>query len=422
MKVAILSNFQDLNPGYSLTGIVSDQARMLKKYGHEVHLFVCEVFNDKHNDEGLSENAIIEKKVPFAHLTDYRSRSAITAEHQMTAKATTKMLVDELSQGYEIVFTHDWVFTGWNLPYAMGIQEASKALPNIRWMHWIHSVPAMGFDWWQIREYGSFHKIIFPNKTDIIRVAEAYNGEVNDVRVIHHIKDLRSWFEFDKVTCDFIDDFPGVMQADVVMVVPSSTDRLAAKRVDETIRIVSSIKEKGLKVCFVCANQWATGKQPKENVNRYRQIAGRNGLKVNEEFIFTSEWRKEYATGLPKRVLRELFQCSNLFIFPTKEESFGLVVPEAALAGGVLLVLNRSLQMLYEVAGFNGIYFDFGSFHNQFKADNPKQYFDDIAKIIIGRMRQNEGIMAKTFMRQKYNYDYLYRKEYEPVMAESKTW
>jgi len=54
--------------------------------------------------------------------------------------------------------------------------------------------------------------------------------------------------------------------------------------------------------------------------------------------------------------------------------------------------------------------------------DNAAAYYKDVAQIILGRMRENEAICSKSFMRQNYNYDRLYEREYSTVMAESKTW
>lgn len=413
MKIAILTNFLEFQPGYSLTGIVKDQVTMLHKYGHEVHLFV----NEKYHGEPF-ENAYMHCKIPFAHLTDYQSKRELSLDHKATVKATASVLRNELV-GFDFAFTHDFIFTGWFLPYGLGCREAGKYLPDTYWLHWIHSIPTAGRDWWRIQWYGRQHKIIYPNETDRVRVAEQYHGAVDDVRVIPHIKDLRSWFDFDPETIEFLDWCPEIMQSDIVQVYPASVDRLEAKRVREVILILAKLKDMGVSVCLVLANQWATGTQQKQDIDRYKRIATRNGLRVGREVVFSSEFKSgKYEVGLPKRILRELSQCANLFIFPTREESFGLVLPEAILSGGVLPIINRSLTMQLEVSGFTTLGFDFGSYNNKIEHPNEGNFLQGVAMIILGRMQQNESIMAKTFVRKRYNWDNIYNRFYAPIMAE----
>ncbi|GAG84067.1 unnamed protein product, partial [marine sediment metagenome] len=193
------------------------------------------------------------------------------------------------------------------------------------------------------------------------------------------------------------------------------------KRLDAVAGIFGQLKKRGYSVFVAVANQWATGKQRKDDVEKYYKIAESAGLIRGSEFEFTSEWDATYATGIPKKMIRELQLCSNLFIFPTREESFGLVGPEAALSG-VFMCLNRSLNMMYEVFNHNGIYMDFGSHHNNFEPPDVQAYYNDLATVIIGRFGQNESIMTRSFCRQKYNYDSLYNDVYEPLLAESRTW
>ncbi len=426
MKVAILTTFQDFVPGYSLTGIVSDQIRMLQEHGDEVDVIVSTHFNRKTSSLGLTPKELL----PFAHLVDYKSVNDLTPEHKMIINETKGMLETEL-KNYDIVFTHDFVFVGWHLPYAQAVKAASPNLPNLGWLHWIHSVPTAMSDWWMIKEYGPNHKLVYPNEADSVQVAEQYRGWKDDVRVVPHIKDLRTFFDFGKETNDFIKDHPAVMQADCVQIYPASVDRLSAKQVQVVMTIFSNFKRLGRSVCLVIANQWATGKQQREDVEPYIESCRDLHLIPGHELIFTSKWKEDtklarenekykapYGIGIPKQMLRELMQCSNLFIFPTIEETFGLVLPEAVLAGGVLPVLNRSLSMMYEIAGNKALYFEFGSFSHTHKIENPAQYFDSVAKVILSRMNQDESIKVKTFMRQRYNWDMLYRKVYAPLMAE----
>lgn len=428
--VAIVTAFASMPAGYSLTGIVEDQIRMLASKGHHVHLIVCTHFNSREDeklfehDPWTAEYCTTHKVLPFAHLVDYRTEKNLSEDHKKTVVKTAEVLAEVLKD-IPVVFTHDLVFTGWNMPYSLGIMKLCHDKPEFRsktWLHWIHSLPTHGFDWWDLRRYQGKHRLVFPNKIDSTRVSESYKCEQDHIAVIPHIKDYRSFYEFGKNTYDFIEDFPLAMRGDIIQVYPASTDRLGAKGVDKVINIFKHFKTRGFKVCLVICNQWATGRQRKEDVEQYYKRVRLSGLEINKEVIFTSEWRDEFATGIPRKMLRELTQMSNLFIYPTREESFGLVGPEAAMAG-VLMVYNRSLQMMMEVGGGTGVYAEFGSYDRTLQhPHSEKEYYEALAMLIISRLRRNEVISNKSFNRLRYNWNNLWEKYYEPIIAESELW
>ncbi len=424
MKVGILTTFSKFYPGYSLTGIVKDQATMLSRYGHEVHLFV----NERYSGEDFPAKVTLEKKIPFTHLKDYKSVSEVIPEHTLIKNNTKMMLIKELHD-YDIIFTHDFVFQGWNLPYAIAIMEAAKELEKPRWMHWVHSVPTIFSDWWDINLYGKKHKIIYPNQTDKVRVCEQFRGVVDDVRVIPHIKDIRTWMDFTNETKEIIDWAPRLMSSDIVGIYPCSVDRLEAKGLSKVIRIFNFIHQSMKSVCLLVVTQWATGQKQFDIISNYKKEALQLGLIVGRDIVFSADYkitnnRPKYGVGLPKEILRELMMLGNLFIMPTREETFGLVIPEISLSGSPLLVLNKSLSMMNEVAGLNGLFFDFGSFHNTVNRpmEERDRFLGAVATIILGRMQQDESIQARTFMRKRYNYDYIYHNYYSPIMNESRNW
>lgn len=417
-KIAILTTFTKFDSWYSLTGIVRNQIEMLSDYGNEVFLYV----NERYKDEPFTDKATFVKKIPFTHLTDYQTVKDVTPEHHAIAQKTCDMLIESFAEhDIDTVFTHDFIFTGWNLVYALGVQKASPKLPKVSWLHWIHSIPTAGSDWWNMSDYGINHKIIYPNKTDRIRVAESYRTNTSSVRTIPHIKDLRDMFDFDELTRQLIDDIPALMQADIVQIYPASSDRFEAKRVAEVMRIISFIKSMGHTVCLFIANQWATTAKHRADIDEYYALGKSYGLEPGVDLVFSSFLTQfPFKVGIPSKILTQLMMLSNLFVFPTDHETFGLVLPEVSLASGALCVLNRSLQMMWEVGGGNTIYFDFGSYTNQHNAPDKDEYLKQVAMIILGRMQENDGIMTRTFMRKTYNMDNLYMKYYAPVMAETR--
>lgn len=422
-KIALLTTFMKFDPWYSLTSVVADQCRMLSKYGHEVHIIVNEKYS-RTEGEFPFPNVTVQPILPFAHLYDYQSGEPMKEDHQKTVLDTSNMLVKFCKeQEIEFVFTHDIIFTGWNEPYALGIQKATRFLEDVVWLHWVHSIPSGYKSWWNMADYGPGHKIVYPNKTDLVRVAENYKATTQAVRIIPHIKDLRVMFKFSEEACGVIDDIPALMQADIVQIYPASSDRFEAKGLSKVIKIFGYIKAMGNSVCLFIANQWATTPSHRDSIQKYLDLAKKCGLEPGKDIVFSSFLTDyPFKVGVPSSILFELMQLSNLFIFPTDHETFGLVLPEVSLASGAMCVLNKSLQMMFEVGGGRTLYFDFGSYTHGFNPNDEDKYYREVAAIVVGRMNENDGIMTRTFMRQRYNYDSLYARYYLPVMSEAGIW
>jgi glycosyltransferase involved in cell wall biosynthesis len=419
-RIAILTTFQEFMPGYSLTGIVKDQAKMLSRYGNEVHLFV----NEKYHGETFPAEVTLQKLIPFTHLKDYHTKNDLTPDHKVIMDKTVEVLRQKFGElGIEFVFTHDFIFSGWNMPYGLACGALGYEQKHLRWLHWIHSTPTAGSDWWDWAQYGPTHKIVYPNKADKIRAAESYRTSVNSVRVIPHIKDMRTMFGFCEGAWEIIDAYPGLMQADIVQVYPAGGDRLTSKRVEEVINIFASFKKMGHSVCLFIANQWANTPRHHDDAVRYYKIAAKLGLEPDVDMIFSSEiLNGKIAVGVPFETIRNLMQCANIFIFPTREETYGLVLPEAALASGALCVLNKSLQNQPEISGYKAIYFDFGSYTHTVNHPDPQAFYDGIALICAQRLAENEGIAVRTHFRQNNNLDIMWAKYYAPVLAEARLW
>ena len=414
MQIAILTNFHHINHGYSLTGIVEDQVTMLTEYGHQVHLYVLDTFRSSDDADRL-KRAELCNVIPAGRLVDYRSMADLSDDHADLAERTADVLARELA-GMDLVFTHDWCFTGWNLPYFLGLLAAAPKLPGVRFYHWVHSIPNLkpeGRDWWRVRDWRGNHKIVFPNHIDAGQVARQYRGSQDDVVVIPHIKDLRSFWDFDPETCRVIDEHPEIMTADAVQILPAGSDRLWAKRVDIVISVFGALKRLGMSVCLVVANQWYDPNRPQGDLTWLKNLARDEGLEWDAEVVFTSELGEKYQTGISRRMIRELFLCSNLFVFLTDHESFGLVVPEACLSG-VMPVLNGSLPQQSDLVDGRAMFHLTGSWcHRPPYGIEPESA---LAQRIANEIARSPSLMAATICRQKYNWDTIYDEYYRPLV------
>jgi glycosyltransferase involved in cell wall biosynthesis len=360
-------------------------------------------------------------EVPHGELIDYQSMYDLSKESKEYSDKIFNFLCTDINGKYDLVITHDWVFTGWNLPFALALQglDVNK---KTKYLHWIHSMPVGFKSWWFISRYSKNHSLVYPNKTDSINIMEQYRMfSAKNFEIIPHIKDLRTWFDFCVESKEIIKQYPRIMSGDFVKVYPVGTDRLSYKRVNIAISIMASLKKRfGRTVCLCIANTNGSGRGKDERLEPYYKMAQDEGLN-SDEFFFTSELNiknkpRKFAQGLDQRTLRELFLCSNLLIYPTIQESFGLIGLEAPLSGGKIMVLNRSLNMMSEVHRNIGLYFNFGSFDQDLNVINQEEYCTGIASAITREFYNNSGVLSPTWIRQAYNYDRLYKDYYMPII------
>ena len=187
------------------------------------------------------------------------------------------------------------------------------------------------------------------------------------------------------------------------------------------MRVFSAFKNVLRKsVRLVVCNQWCTIDAHRKTVQQYLDLGQKWGLTPDKDLIFTSRFQVDrdpnWELGIPEKMVSELMLLGNLFFFATNHESFGLVLPEASLMGGALVVSNGNLDMMREITGNNGLFWPLPSNTVDWKADNEKKHFTEVAKVIMHRLETEMGIKMKTHFRQRFNMDYIWRTQLEPAM------
>lgn len=415
-NVAVFTSFTFFQPGYSLVNVVRSQVRMLHRGGHKPHLIVCTGYPEK--DDVHYREATLHKICPQGHLDKQYTDFNLSEKHVELKDKTVesiKNFIDEYE--IDIILTHDLIFLQSHTPYGLAIQEISKQRPAVKWLHWVHSVPTGMCGIWDINRYGPAHRVVFPNRTDSLKVAEQFRGWHEQVVSIHHVKDIREFAQFDNVTNRFIDKYR-LMEADVIQIYPCSIDRIEAKGIRYVMRVFASLKNVLRKsVRLVICNQWCNDPRHRKTVEKLLELGQKLGLTPDVDFIFTSRFEPpEYEVGIPEKMVAQLMQLGNLFMFATNHESFGLILPEASLMGGCLVVLNGNVDMMREISGNIGLFWPLASNTVDWNCDDEKEHFTEVAKVISHKMDQDIGVRAKTYYRKHYNLDYIWRTQLEPAM------
>lgn len=415
--VGILTTFYEFSTSYSLCSVVEAQLKALVKYGYKTVLFTHDNFKD---DEKVPEDVEIRKIVPRFLLVDYSAHQDVSPDLDNQANEAYEALKKNCGD-IDIILEHDLIFQAWFLPYCMAIHKYAKE-SSVKWFHWIHSNPSMkpeGAKFPHTLRYTlpNNSKLVYLNNHYHIRAAEAYNAFPKDVRIVYNPLDPRIFMELDPLVESLINKYD-ILSTDYLQVYPVSTPRmLSGKQLHVIIEIMSRLKKMGKKVAIIVCNAHANDKREKQLIGETIAQASLLGITRNE-LIFTSlEDEPKYEHGVDRKVVSQLFQLSNLFIFPSVSENCSLILLEAMLSK-CLLVLNESVPPMREFAKENALYFKFGGMEEILNYDDREKFMEDVAKIIISEMNTNRALKASNDIKKHYSYDHIFTTQIMPLFYE----
>jgi len=255
------------------------------------------------------------------------------------------------------------------------------------------------------------------NHVDVPRLAKSIGVPEEKVRVIFNDKDARIFFDWHPITRQIADKID-LFNRDIIQTYPLCTTRMDAKGIDKVIKVFAELKKLGQNVLLVICNSNGRKPQYQEQIGRKIEYAKSQGLEENDIF-FTSQLSKETRSGVPRDVVKDLMQISNLFVFPSTSEVCSNVLLEASMTKQ-LVVLNKTFPPLFDFGDEEKTVMahEFGSTRGVSFRANTQSAHKELAKKIIAQIEQSKPLQQFKKIHRMCNIDTLYKEQWKPILEE----
>ena len=188
---------------------------------------------------------------------------------------------------------------------------------------------------------------------------------------------------------------------DLVAITPSRI--LRRKNLGLGMEIVAALKKRGRSVRWI-----VTGPPDPHNPESMKYFemlrALRRKLGLQKEAIFLCE---RFEKPLSNEGLRALYNVSDMLLFPSDREGFGLPVLEAGVFG--LLTVISDIPALREIGGRDAIYTDSGHSTARIAAD------------VIAAMKKRPEMLFRKKILSRYSWDVVFANKILPAVMKPKS-
>jgi glycosyltransferase involved in cell wall biosynthesis len=420
-NIYILTNFSQYLRSYSPIIVVGEQLKMFHAAGYKPVL-VCSEGWEPPEDSIFARTETVQ--VFPAHVYNEAKVDDVFEEE-------VDRLYSELGdvlKNADVVITHDLIFLPDYVKHNVACRRIAVENPDIQWIHWIHSATSPNSLIQERRMYGEKYEelltskfpnsiVAFPNSYSIPRVARNFSYEEDEVFEVPHSTDptesmhhlvQRLYNEKELGDCE------------VLMVYPLRLDR--GKNAEYNVRTIAQCANIGLKSHLIFCDFQSTGDDKVVYREDLKRLAGELGAGDNVTFL--SEFDEASNLEAPHEVVLDLFTLSNVFMMPSKSETYSLVAQEAMLKGN-LIILNQDFAPFRQIYGTNALYRQFGAnigfdgYDGEITTEHhpdANAYCRDIAKNINYWLHNDKALAGKTWVRTKRNPDAVFRDYLEPLL------
>lgn len=421
MKVFILTNFNTYLKSYSPIIVVGMQLQMMLRNGNYEPVLIA--------SEGWDppEGSIF-SKVETLKLPPVNSSGEIDESFDRDVETLYESLKGFVPDG-SVVLTHDLIF----LPDYTKLNVAARKLAaendTIRWIHTVHSATGPNTLIAERSMYGEKYKemllskfpnsvISYPNGHDIPRVARNFGYELYEVFEVPHATDpVEGMHPLVKELYDKLD----LGSKDVLSIYPIRMDR--GKSPHMLVHFMAGCKLDGMSSHVIFCDFQSTGDD--KVVYREECKALAEELGVADRVTFLSEFSPTAVLEVDHKIILDLFTISNVFLLPSRSETYSLIAQEAMMKGN-LCILNYDFPAFRQIYGKNALYRQFDGAEIAFdgfdgktdtKHSDINEHFRGNFAVPVRHWIQNHQVISgKTWVRTQRNPDAVFRNYLEPLL------
>jgi glycosyltransferase involved in cell wall biosynthesis len=417
--VFILTNFSQYLKSYSPIIVVSEQIKQLERAGYEPIMITTEGWEPP-------EDSIF-FHVKTEHLYPSGGHDQVDDIFEQDVLDIYARLNEIIPDG-SIVLTHDLIFLPDYVKHNIAARRLAGKKPGIRWIHTVHSATSPNTLIQERAIYGPQYKelllskfpnsiVSYPNAQDIPRVAENFSYEQDQVVEIPHSTDPTEGMS--RLVKRLYDE-KKLGDPQILVIAPMRLDR--GKNPGMIVRLMKGCLDAGVSSHLVFCDFQSTGDDKVVLRNETNDLAKELG--VADRVTFLSEFDAEAMLEVEHKTVLDLFTLSNVFMCPSRSETYSLTTQEAMLKGN-FCILNQDFPAFRQIYGKNAIYRQFDGAEVDFSGRDGKTvtdhsdingYFRDMAVALRYYLENDKVLRAKTWVRTQRNPDAVFRNYLEPLL------